>query len=169
MFVRNNNSNQEISCTVTVNKHLGDELGLGIDHLELLSSDVLALRQFEEILLAIDNLDSIIGQQHGDIAGVVPPLAVDGGLGLFRLLVVATEENGSTNEQFTTSNARNVIVMTVHRQIAHIRHIDQFDLTSRSRTTNITRSLIFRFLKNRTTSDFSSTIAFHHHRTRQAS
>ena len=60
-------------------------------HLRVIRTDVLSLCGLENVLLAVDELESLVGQPHADVARVKPAVLVQSGGGVLGILVVAAD------------------------------------------------------------------------------
>ena len=77
LLVRHDHGDERRHQRVAVDEALRDKLASRVDVLNLLGRDVLALRQLEDVLLAVDDLEPAAGQPQADVARVQPPLVVD--------------------------------------------------------------------------------------------
>ena len=80
---------------VALHNHLSNERTPRVRTLHLLRRNVLALRQLEQILLSVNDLQAPVRQPHPDIARVEPALLVNGLARLFLVLQVALEDIGT--------------------------------------------------------------------------
>lgn len=88
---------------VTVDVGGGEEVGVAeVDVLDTLGRDVLTLGELEDVLLAVDDLESTELIELTDITSVEPAIGLNGLLVLLVVLVVLSEHGGTTHEDLTT-------------------------------------------------------------------
>ena len=80
---------------VTVDEDLSDLRDLRVNVLELLWGDVLSLRELENVLRAICDLDGTVGEDDANIARVDPAILREGLLGTTRILEIPLELIGA--------------------------------------------------------------------------
>ena len=97
-----NYSNKAAFEGVTVDEDLGDLGYLRINVLELLWGDVLSLRELEDVLRSICDLDGPVGEDDADITRVDPAILREGLLGTTRVLEITLELVGALELNFTT-------------------------------------------------------------------
>lgn len=64
-------------------------------------------------------------------------LRVKGRLRLLRVVEVLGADVVASDTEFTTSDARHVVVMLVDSKVVHFRDIHDLEITARKRTTNV--------------------------------
>lgn len=74
-----------------------DSGDLRVDLFDLLRGDVLSLRQLEDVLGSVDDLEGSVGQQLTDVSTVHESVLVDALVSLGLVLVVA-QENGMSSQ-----------------------------------------------------------------------
>ena len=100
--VRYNYSNKETFEGVTVDEDLGDLRDLRVNVFELLWGNVLSLRELEDVLRSICDLDGTVGEDDTDIARVDPAVLREGLLGATRVLEITLELVGTLELNLTT-------------------------------------------------------------------
>mmetsp|Transcript_115336 Transcript_115336/g.337184 ORF Transcript_115336/g.337184 Transcript_115336/m.337184 type:complete len:285 (-) Transcript_115336:883-1737(-) len=121
---------------------------LDVQVLDLLGCHILPLRQFEEVLLPVDDLEAAIRRPEPDVAGVEPAVRVNGLCSLVWHLVVAVEYVRPSEANLTSSVAGNGTfaspVHLVRAQVAHVRDVLQPDLIDPNDPTNRARNVVIR-------------------------
>lgn len=84
---------------------------------DLLWRDVLTLRQLEDVLRSIDDLDGAIWIHQANITSLEPPLGIEALRSLVWALVVALEDGGAIHADLATG------VGLISREILHLRKI----------------------------------------------
>ena len=118
----NDDANASVLEGVTVDEGLCDHLGKGHDLLDLLRGDVLSLRQLEEILGAVNDLDGSVGENLCHVTGHEPALSIEAFVGLIPSLVVAREDGGTVHADLASR------VRLVGAGVVHIWEILQANL-----------------------------------------
>jgi hypothetical protein len=119
---------EEVLERVSIDERLGDVGRLSDLVLYLLWDDVLSLRELEDVLLSIDDLEGALGDiELADVASVDPALSVEGLLGHLRLAVVALEGDSTAVADFAARD-RVAPVVCVRAQVVHVGDIQQLDL-----------------------------------------
>ena len=77
LLVRHDDGDERRHERVPVDEALRDKLASRVDVLDLLGRDVLALRQLEDVLLAVDDPERPPARPLADVSRVQPALAVD--------------------------------------------------------------------------------------------
>lgn len=87
---------------ITVDKGHGNQVGVTqVDVLDTLGRDVFTLRQLEDVLLTVNNLETTQLVNFSNITSVEPPIGIDGLLGLLLVLVVLAEDTRATEKELT--------------------------------------------------------------------
>lgn len=129
---------------VTVEEGLLDHSGQRHDLLDLLRSDVLSLRELEDVLGTVNNLDRSIREDHADISRQEPAIISEGLCGLIWSLEVASEDGGSLHANFAAR------VGLVRAQVVHLRQVLQTEFNGLNGATDVTRDGIILIHKART-------------------
>ena len=88
---------------VTVDVGGGEEVGVAeVDVLDTLGRDVLTLGELEDVLLAVDDLETTELVELTDITSVEPAISLNGLLVLLVVLVVLSQHGGTTHQDLTT-------------------------------------------------------------------
>jgi len=98
---------------IAVDHALGDVGAQCENVLNLFGRNVFALRQLEDVLAAVNDLDGAVRIHHGDVASHEPTLLVERLGGLDGALVVPREYSGALHAQFA-AGVRLVSVQVVH-------------------------------------------------------
>ena len=99
--VRNHDGDQAILEAVAIDEDLVDMLVDLIYLLESCWADILAMRQLEYVLDAIDDFDRPIDMNLANVASVDESILVDGSFGLFYVLKVALDGILTSEADFT--------------------------------------------------------------------
>ena len=138
---------------VAVYECLGDEGAGGVGVLNLLSGHILTLTQLEDVLLAVDDAQSAVGQPLANIAAahhmlqaerthapyaivtrpVEPAFRVDRFGGLLRRLVLSTEDVRASEANLSARGSGG-------RQVVHLRHVTQAHFVARHGAADVTGS-----------------------------
>lgn len=93
-------SHQARLLGLAVHKGHGEEVAAAeVDVLDALGGNVLALRELEHVLLAVDDLEAAHAVHLDDVAGVEPPVGLDRLGRLLGVAVVLLEDDGTAHEQ----------------------------------------------------------------------
>lgn len=99
-----------------MDKYLGNIRTLGVHVFQLLRCDVLALRQLENVLRTIDDLNRSVWEDHANVARRQPTVLTECLLRLFFILEVAMENGGTLVANFTTR-------IRVRGHVLHLRYV----------------------------------------------
>lgn len=98
--VDSKNGHQAGLLGITVHKRHGNQVGAGhVYVLDTLGRDVLALRQLEHVLLAVDDLEPAHAVDFDDVTRVEPAVRFNHLGGFFRVLVILLKHDGTAHEQ----------------------------------------------------------------------
>ena len=100
---------------VTVAQALGDHRRQTQDVLNLFWRDVLTLRQLEDVLRPVNDLDCAIRVDLCDVTRVKPAVSVEGCLGLLGIFVVARENRAAIDLDLTSW------IRLVCHEVLHVR------------------------------------------------
>ena len=92
-----------------------------VDVLEAFGGDVLPLGELEDVLAAIDDLESPPGVHGGDVARAEPPVGPDRFGRFLGVLVVPREEGGAADEEFAAG------LGLVGGVVVHVGHVEEAD------------------------------------------
>ena len=125
LLVRHDDGDERRHERVPVDEALRDKPASRVDVLDLLGRDVLALRQLEDVLLAVDDLEPAAGEPQADVARVQPPLVIDDLVRLVLRLVVALEHARAAHANLAAG------VRPVRGGVVHLGHVLELDLAAR--------------------------------------
>jgi hypothetical protein len=133
-LVRHNNTDKGGLKRVTVDEGLSNDFVLSVDDFDLFGGNVFTLSQLEDVLDTVNNLQATLGVPFTNVTSVAPAVLVQDFGSLFGGLVVAREDTGTTDADFTTG------VGLVLRGVAHRGNVDELDFNTRDGGTDVTRS-----------------------------
>lgn len=111
-------------------EELDQEASLHVDTLHLVRSHVLSLLEFEDVFLAVDDLEGeTLRDELGNIASPQPPVLSDGLLGHLFQLVVPLEDLRASDLDFPSGSGPSLLV-DVLGGVSHFGQIGQSDLGS---------------------------------------
>jgi len=154
-FIDNDNSDTTVLERVAINHNLRNIVGQDIFVLELLGSNVLTLRELEDILYAIDDLKTTVGVEQADITRAEPAFIVKGLFCLCWDFIVASGYIRSHHLDLSTR------IRLVIGGIVHGRNISEAELNTMKRASNVSWSRIIRSSDATSSSSLSQTVAFH--------
>src|SRR3989338_5512237 len=117
----NDDGNQARLERVTIDEDLLYVFVLQEARFDLLGSNILALRELEDVLLTIDDGEGTIGIHETNISSVEPPIDIDSLFGLVRLVIVPVEDVGSANENLSSGRV-------IGGEIVHVGDVFELDL-----------------------------------------
>ena len=97
-FFGDHNADAAVLKRVSIDKALGDHRGQAHDILDLLWSDILTLRQLEDILGPVNDLDRSIWVDLDNIACAEPAIVVERLACLGRVLVIAVIDRSALEQ-----------------------------------------------------------------------
>lgn len=119
---KNGNSNKGGAERVTVNDKGSVDGVEGVNTLNLLQRNVLALAELDDVLHAVNDLQTASGVDLSDVAGVHPSIRVDGLGGILGVVEVALEDVGAADADLTARVGRVLV------GVAHLSNVDELDL-----------------------------------------
>mmetsp|Transcript_23645 Transcript_23645/g.45006 ORF Transcript_23645/g.45006 Transcript_23645/m.45006 type:complete len:271 (+) Transcript_23645:261-1073(+) len=142
-----------------------NKLGVPIGHLHVLNCDILTTCQFNQVLLAINNLDTTIRDKLPNVTGMKPPVSIKDFLGLFGHHVVTKPNTITFYTDFSTAkNWFPVHIFTVGREIRQASFIfdfsarNYFHLNAWDRNSSNANTRISHVLNSQTSTCFSKPI-----------
>mmetsp|Transcript_15983 Transcript_15983/g.28797 ORF Transcript_15983/g.28797 Transcript_15983/m.28797 type:complete len:279 (+) Transcript_15983:197-1033(+) len=142
-----------------------NKLGVPIGHLHVLNCDILTTCQFNQVLLAINNLDATIRGKLPNVTGMKPPVSIKDFLGLFGHHVVTKPNTITFYTDFSTAkNGFPVHILTVGREIRQASFIidfsarNYFHLNAWNRNSSNANTRVSQILKSQTSTCFSEPI-----------
>mmetsp|Transcript_24508 Transcript_24508/g.38011 ORF Transcript_24508/g.38011 Transcript_24508/m.38011 type:complete len:224 (+) Transcript_24508:295-966(+) len=149
--VDNNDRDGVVAHAVAVDEVLGDKLRLHVDVLNLLGSQVLALRQLEDVFDTINDFNSAVGQNHSHVSAL-EPLTVESLGRLLRVLEVALHDTRTPEHNFASGR-------TVSGQVVHVREVSQLQFDVLARATHDSSHLVTSHGNDGATSSLGKAVA----------
>lgn len=124
LAVRDSDGNDEGFCGVSMDEDLCEFVALHVYVFHFFSSNVLALLQFEDVLLTIDDANcSGLCAHRSYIAGLQPSVSSDCIPGLLLIVVVSQENAWSSCPNFTSRCGKSVLI-NISGEIVHFWDVD---------------------------------------------
>merc|ERR1719319_1384609 len=164
--IRNDNGDNLGLETVTVDPDLVDGCRLGVGILDLLDGNVFSLREFENVLLPVDDRKRAVGVDATNVSSAEPAVL---GQNLFRLLghfVVTLEDDRSPDLDFTAGGVVFLLVdsLLVCACVVHLRDVRKTDLTGDRWGPVVSDGGVGEGRDTTRSSGLSQTVTLHHRR-----
>lgn len=154
-FINYDNCDTTVLERVTVDHNLRDIVGQNILVLKLFGSNVLTLRELEDVLDAVNDLKTTVGVEQADITRAEPAFIVKGFFGLLWNFIIA---RGAVRSHHLDLSTR---VRLVVGGVVHGGYISEAELNTLKRASNVSRSRVFGSSDATSSSSLSKTVTFH--------
>jgi hypothetical protein len=121
---------------VSINKDLLNVLRLLKFLFNFIWCNILTLREFEYVLLSINNFERSIWQEHADVTSMAPPLRIKTVTSLFGLTEIALKDVVSRVADFPSRHGNTVLIL-IFTGVIHIWNINKLDVEGWVGTTDV--------------------------------